>query len=93
MHTGSFVDWLTLLVLSMNARLIWHRKETNKIRIANEAQLEAQIRPAIAVRFSSLQELELVNLGRDRHFKSGYPPSNEVQRGSATSILWPMTLS
>ena len=64
MHTGSFVDWLTLLVLSMNARLIWHRKETNKIRIANEAQLEAQIRPAIAVRFSSLHELELVNLGK-----------------------------
>ena len=65
MHTGSFVDWLTLLVLSMNALLIWlYLKETNKIRIANEAQLEAQIRPAIAVRFGSLQELELVNLGK-----------------------------
>ena len=58
MHTGSFVDWLTFLVLSLNARLIWlYLKETNKIRIANEAQLEAQIRPAIAVRFGSLQEL------------------------------------
>ena len=65
MHTGSFVDWLTLLVLSVNARFIWlYLKETNKIRIANEAQLEAQIRPAIAVRFGSLQELELVNLGK-----------------------------
>jgi hypothetical protein len=43
MHTGSLVDWLTLLVLSVNARFIWlYLKKTNKIRIANEAQLEAQ---------------------------------------------------
>jgi hypothetical protein len=65
MHTGSFVDWLTLLVLSLNARFIWlYLKETNKIRIANEAQLEAQIRPAIVVRVGPLQELELINLGK-----------------------------
>lgn len=65
MHTGSFVDWLTLLVLSVNARFIWlYLKETNKIRIANEAQLEAQIRPAIVLRVGPLQELELINLGK-----------------------------
>lgn len=65
MHTGSFVDWLTLLVLSVNAGFIWlYLKETNKIRIANEAQLEAQIRPAIVLRVGPLQELELINLGK-----------------------------
>ena len=60
-----FVDWLTLLVLPVNAHFIWlYLKETNKIRIANEAQLEAQIRPAIVLRVGPLQELELINLGR-----------------------------
>jgi hypothetical protein len=55
-----------LLVLSANARFIWlYLKETNKIRISNEAQLEAQIRPAVVVRVGPLQELELINLGKE----------------------------
>jgi len=43
MHSGSLVDWLTLLLLVVNAVLVWrYLQETKKIRIANEAQLEAQ---------------------------------------------------
>jgi hypothetical protein len=66
MDGASLVGWLTLLLLAVNAVLVWmYLRETKKIRIANEAQLEAQISPAIVVRNSGAPlGLELVNLGK-----------------------------
>lgn len=50
MDSGSLVSWLTLLLLAINAVFFWiYLQETKKIRIASEAQFEAQIRPALTV--------------------------------------------
>jgi hypothetical protein len=69
MDSASLVGWLTLLLLAVNAVLVWlYLGETKKIRIANEAQLEAQISPAVVVRLESfsggISRLALVNLGK-----------------------------
>ena len=66
MDSGSLVGWLTLLLLAVNAVFVWlYLQETRKIRIANEAQLDAQISPAIVVRNKGAPNgLELVNLGK-----------------------------
>jgi hypothetical protein len=65
MDSGSLVAWLTLLLLAVNAVFVWlYLQETKKIRIANEDQLEGQIRPAIVVHNDPAgRGLELVNLG------------------------------
>jgi hypothetical protein len=65
MGSGPLVSWLTALLLALNAFLVWrYLKETQQIRITNEAQLEAQTRPAIVVRIASQNELEFINLGK-----------------------------
>src|SRR5258708_2238369 len=66
MDCRSLVGWLTLLLLAVNAVLVWmYLQETSKIRMPNEAQLEGQISPAIVVRNKGAPDgLELVNLGK-----------------------------
>ncbi len=63
MH-ASLVDWLGLLLSAITVILVWlYLRETNRIRIATEAQLEAQIAPAFVVRVQPDGELQFVNLG------------------------------
>jgi hypothetical protein len=63
MH-ASLVDWLGLLLSAITVILVGlYLRETNRIRIATEAQLEAQIAPAIVVRVQPDGELQFVNLG------------------------------
>jgi hypothetical protein len=58
------VDWLGLSLSAVTAVLVWlYLRETHKIRSANEAQLEAQIAPAIVARVDDLHDLHLLNLG------------------------------
>ena len=65
MDSGSLVAWVTVLLLAVNAVLVWmYLGETKKIRIANEAQLEAQLMPAVVVRHVGSQALQLVNVGK-----------------------------
>jgi hypothetical protein len=55
MHTGSMVEWFSfvvavgnLIVLTVTAVFVYqYLRETERIRVANEAQLEAQIRPEV----------------------------------------------
>jgi hypothetical protein len=63
MH-ASLVDWFGLLLSGITVILVGlYLRETNRIRIATEAQLEAQIAPAIVVRVQPDGELQFVNLG------------------------------
>jgi hypothetical protein len=58
------VDWLGLLFSAITVILVWlYLRATNRIRVATEAQLEAQIAPAIVVRVQPDGELQFVNLG------------------------------
>jgi hypothetical protein len=64
MWHASLVDWLGLLLSAITVILVGlYLRETNRIRIATEAQLEAQIAPAIVVRVQPDGELQFVNLG------------------------------
>ena len=74
MHSGSLVDWLTLVVsavntvlLVVNACFVWqYVQETTKIRVVNEAQLEGQIRPAIVVLAELTESLPMIEASFDR---------------------------
>jgi len=92
MDGASVVGWLTLLLLAVNAVLVWmYLRETKKIRIANEAQLEAQISPAIVVRNGGAPlGLELVKLGKGPALHrsiSGCPRRRGVRSGSGNSTV------
>jgi len=64
MDSGSLVAWLTLLFLAVNAGFVWmYLQETKKIRIASEAQLEAQIRPALTLVVPDQESLWVSNIG------------------------------
>lgn len=70
MHTGSLLDWLTFIVLFLTFVCVaWYLYETRRIRIASDQQLEAQIRPAIAVRqHGAPTGLVLHNVGKGPAF-------------------------
>lgn len=64
MYARILVDWLDLILSAITVILVWlYLRETNRIRIATEAQLEAQIAPAIVVRVQPDGELQFINLG------------------------------
>jgi hypothetical protein len=84
MDSGSLVAWLTLLLLAVNAVFFWiYLQETKKIRIANEAQLEAQIRPALDVDPSKPSDLNIVNVGKGPALSIGFS-----LRDSGADVDW-----
>jgi hypothetical protein len=72
-----------VLLLASAVLIAWYLYETYKIRVAAEAQLEAQIRPAIAVRVRNTPEsLLLVNVGKGPALNLKLSPAERGSEGS-----------
>jgi hypothetical protein len=82
MNYGSLTDWITIGLLAANAVLVWlYLRETRKMRIASEEQLEAQVRPAVVVHPDTRDRyIAIVNVGKGPalHIKL-----SATERGSA----------
>jgi len=90
MDTPLLIGWLTLGLLVVNAFLVWrYLGETTKIRIANEAQIEAQIRPAIAILVGlDGRELRLMNLGKGPALNVRLSPAERSAEGRPGLEFW-----
>jgi hypothetical protein len=66
MPYGNLTDWITIGLLAVNAVLVWlYLRETQKIRIASEEQIEVQVRPAVVVHPNTRDRyIALVNVGK-----------------------------
>jgi len=72
-----------VLLLVSAVLIAWYLYETYKMRLAAEAQLEAQIRPAIAVRVRNpLESLLLVNVGKGPALNLKLSPAERGLEGS-----------
>jgi hypothetical protein len=83
MHYGKLTDWITIGLLVVNAVLVWrYLRETRKIRITSEEQLEAQMMPAVVVHPDATgdRHIALMNVGKGPalHLKL-----SATERGSA----------
>jgi hypothetical protein len=83
MHYGKLTDWITIGLLVVNAVLVWrYLRETRKIRITSEEQLEAQMMPAVVVHPDTTSDryIALMNVGKGPalHLKL-----SATERGSA----------
>jgi hypothetical protein len=82
MHYGNLPDWIAIALLTVNAVLVWrYLRETRKIRIASEEQVEAQMMPAVVIHPHSRDyQIALINVGKGPalHIKL-----SATERGSA----------
>ncbi len=82
MHTGSLLDWLNFIILSLTLICIaWYLYETRRIRCASERQLEAQIAPALTLVIEG-DSLYVMNVG------SGVALSPRAVRTKLVSVDW-----
>jgi hypothetical protein len=72
-----------VLLLASAILIGWYLYETRRMRVAAEAQLEAQIRPAVAVRVRNPPEsLLLVNVGKGPALNLTLSPAERGSEGS-----------
>jgi hypothetical protein len=72
-----------VLLLASAFLLAWYLYETYRMRVATEAQLEAQIRPAVAVRVRNPPDsLLLVNVGKGPALNLALSPAERGSEGS-----------